>query len=242
MRRGDEEEGESGVELGRVRWWRVGCGWCLSSWSWSTALLELAEEREGAKACRPSLAPPPDLIPRTLLPRTSTSMAEDLLQPPVQDSVPLPPVAQPSADRPDAHTARFDRQLRLWAKSGQQALEDAHVLVVGANATAASTLKNLVLPSELPPLAFSLPPPPHLVLLGHSPRTLPRLADVGQFTILDPATVTEADIGCNFFLDPSSLGKPRAEQVVRFLLELNGDVKGHALVQVRSLALFLFIS
>jgi len=70
---------------------------------------------------------------------------------------------------------------------------------------------------------------------------LPRLADVGQFTILDPATVTEADIGCNFFLDPSSLGKPRAEQVVRFLLELNGDVKGHALVQVRSLALFLFI-
>ncbi|KPV72506.1 uncharacterized protein RHOBADRAFT_55611 [Rhodotorula graminis WP1] len=128
-------------------------------------------------------------------------MAEDLLQPPVQDSVPLPPVAQPASDRPDAHTAKFDRQLRLWAKSGQQALEEAHVLVVGANASAASTLKNLVLPN------------------------------VGQFTIIDPETVTEADIGANFFLDPSSLGQPRAEQVVRFLLELNGDVKGHALVQ-----------
>ncbi|GAA5825049.1 hypothetical protein JCM3770_004513 [Rhodotorula araucariae] len=119
----------------------------------------------------------------------------DTLQPPVQDAVPL------VSAQPDAHTQRFDRQLRLWAKSGQEALEHAHVLVVNGNATASSTLKNLVLPN------------------------------VGHFTVLDPATVTEADIGANFFLDPSSLGKPRAKEVVRFLLELNSDVQGHALVQ-----------
>ncbi|BGP43074.1 hypothetical protein JCM10449v2_007089 [Rhodotorula kratochvilovae] len=125
--------------------------------------------------------------------------SEDTLQPPVQDAVPL--VAVSVSAQPDAHTQRFDRQLRLWAKSGQEALEHAHVLVVNGNATASSTLKNLVLPN------------------------------VGQFTVLDPATVTEADLGANFFLEPSSLGKPRAEEVVRFLLELNSDVQGHALVQ-----------
>ncbi|TNY23845.1 NEDD8-activating enzyme E1 regulatory subunit [Rhodotorula diobovata] len=130
---------------------------------------------------------------------------EDALPPQMQDAVPVPA----SVDRPDAHTQRFDRQLRLWAKTGQHALEHAHVLVVGANATASSSLKNLVLPN------------------------------VGQFTILDPATVTEADLGANFFLDPTSLGKPRAQEVVRFLLELNSDVKGHSLVQPLSAQLDL---
>ncbi|GJN93178.1 hypothetical protein Rhopal_006225-T1 [Rhodotorula paludigena] len=121
--------------------------------------------------------------------------SEDVLQPPVQDAVPVP------SARPDAHTQKFDRQLRLWAAAGQAALETAHVLVVSGNATAASTLKNLVLPN------------------------------VGHFTVLDPALVDESDIGANFFLDPSSLGKPRASEVVKFLLELNSDVQGHALVQ-----------
>ena len=41
---------------------------------------------------------------------------------------------------------RYDRQLRLWGKSGQQQLESAHVCIVGKEtALLQETLKNLVL-------------------------------------------------------------------------------------------------
>ncbi|KDE08124.1 hypothetical protein MVLG_01605 [Microbotryum lychnidis-dioicae p1A1 Lamole] len=136
--------------------------------------------------------------------------AQDVLPPPVQDSVdishtPLIPSTSASTStssaRPDAHTQRYDRQLRLWAKSGQSALENADILVVNATATAAQTLKNLVLPG------------------------------IGKFTLLDPTKVQGSSIGNNFFLDPTSLGKNKAEQVTQFLLEMNNDVKGEAIVQ-----------
>ncbi|GAA5865166.1 hypothetical protein JCM3774_002158 [Rhodotorula dairenensis] len=136
--------------------------------------------------------------------------SEDALPPPVQDAVSLDalPVQSTSAlpadqhrTRPSAHEQKYDRQLRLWAASGQAALEHAHVLVVNANATAASTLKNLVLPG------------------------------IGQFTVIDDKLTDRADVGANFFLEHDSIGCPRAEQVVRFLAELNSDVRGTALVQ-----------
>lgn len=96
----------------------------------------------------------------------ATMASEDALPPPMQDAVPLDalpvqPQPQPATDaadsssRPNAHQQKYDRQLRLWAAAGQSALEHAHVLVVNANATAASTLKNLVLPGPVlssPPL------------------------------------------------------------------------------------------
>ena len=43
---------------------------------------------------------------------------------------------------------KYDRQLRLWAASGQTALEEAHVLLLnsGSGAVGIETLKNLVLP------------------------------------------------------------------------------------------------
>ncbi|SCZ96749.1 BZ3500_MvSof-1268-A1-R1_Chr4-1g06682 [Microbotryum saponariae] len=130
--------------------------------------------------------------------------AQDVLPPPVQDSVDIshtPLIPSTSSARPDAHTQRYDRQLRLWAKSGQSALENADILVVNATATAAQTLKNLVLPG------------------------------IGKFTLLDPTKVQGSSIGNNFFLDPTSLGKNRAEQVTQFLLEMNSDVKGEAIVE-----------
>ena len=41
---------------------------------------------------------------------------------------------------------RYDRQLRLWGKSGQQQLESAHICIVGKEtALLQETLKNLVL-------------------------------------------------------------------------------------------------
>ncbi|KIY50216.1 hypothetical protein FISHEDRAFT_39656 [Fistulina hepatica ATCC 64428] len=101
--------------------------------------------------------------------------------------------------QPDTKTRRYDRQLRLWAASGQAALENARVLVISATATATSTLKNLVLPG------------------------------VGHFTILDHRSVSPADVGNNFFLEGfSSLGKPRAQEAVRLLCELNDGVEGRA--------------
>lgn len=106
--------------------------------------------------------------------------------------------------RPDAKTQRYDRQLRLWAASGQAALESAHVLVVSGSALATSTLKNLVLPG------------------------------VGAFTILDDAEVTAEDLGVNFFLQPgqTKIGDLRGEQAARYLSELNEGVKAQYLNQV----------
>lgn len=114
----------------------------------------------------------------------------------------LPP---PLHGIPTSKEKKYDRQLRLWAASGQAALEDAHLLLInsGPGVTGVETLKNLVLPG------------------------------IGQFTIQDSALVTEADLGVNFFLDDSALNTPRAETTSRLLQELNPDVRGYAITEVR---------
>lgn len=125
--------------------------------------------------------------------------------------------------QPDKKTRRYDRQLRcvnnsvieyvlyklklcgirLWAASGQNALESSRILVISASATSTSVLKNLVLPG------------------------------IGHFTILDPELATHEDVGNNFFLEGlQSLGKPRAEEAVRLLCELNDSVEGKANLSV----------
>jgi len=78
-------------------------------------------------------------------------------------------------------------------------LESARVLVIGASATTTSILKNLVLPG------------------------------IGHITLLDHGAVSPADAGNNFFFDgPTSIGRNRAEEAVRFLAELNDSVDAHA--------------
>ncbi|KAF8273387.1 hypothetical protein EI94DRAFT_1715778 [Lactarius quietus] len=100
---------------------------------------------------------------------------------------------------PDSKTRRYDRQLRLWAATGQAALESARVLVIGSNATATSILKNLVLPG------------------------------IGHFTLLDHRDVSPADAGNNFFFEgKTSIGRNRAAEAVRLLKELNDSVDAHA--------------
>jgi len=69
--------------------------------------------------------------------------------------------------------------------------------------------------------------PPYL------PHFSNQVAGIGHFTILDPATVQEEDLGVNFFLDNTSLGKSRAEQTCYFLKELNPDVEGHFISEAR---------
>ncbi|CCM05676.1 uncharacterized protein FIBRA_07906 [Fibroporia radiculosa] len=103
---------------------------------------------------------------------------------------------------PDSKTRRYDRQLRLWAASGQHALENSRILVLSSSATATAVLKNLVLPG------------------------------IGHFTILDSAITTPADAGNNFFLSGlESVGKPRAQEAVQLLCELNESVEGEAVVK-----------
>ncbi|KXJ95214.1 ThiF family protein [Microdochium bolleyi] len=98
---------------------------------------------------------------------------------------------------PSEKEKKYDRQLRLWAASGQAALESAHILLVnsGAGTVGVEALKNLVLPG------------------------------IGKFTIADEAVVTEADLGVNFFLDQSSLGQLRSESSAKLLQELNPEVE-----------------
>ncbi|KFY97546.1 hypothetical protein V500_02016 [Pseudogymnoascus sp. VKM F-4518 (FW-2643)] len=100
---------------------------------------------------------------------------------------------------PSDKEKKYDRQLRLWAANGQQALEDAHICLInsGSGTTGVETLKDLVLPG------------------------------IGQFTIVDDKSVEEADLGVNFFLDEASLGRPRAECCKELLGELNPDATGH---------------
>jgi NEDD8-activating enzyme E1 regulatory subunit len=94
------------------------------------------------------------------------------------------------------HPFVFDR---LWAASGQTALESARILLTSATATSTSILKNLVLPG------------------------------VGHFTILDPTITSASDAGNNFFLNGSdSIGKLRAVEAVPLLRELNDNVDGIA--------------
>jgi len=113
----------------------------------------------------------------------------------------------PLRDVPTAKQKKYDRQLRLWGASGQQALEDAHILLInsGSGVTGVETLKNLVLPG------------------------------IGNYTILDSALVSEADLGVNFFLDESAIGGFRAEHTCRLLQELNPDVNGHFITEVRDI-------
>lgn len=63
-------------------------------------------------------------------------------------------VTPPPLQAPSSKEKKYDRQLRLWAASGQAALEEAHVLLVnsGGGAVGVETLKNLVLPGKTPEL------------------------------------------------------------------------------------------
>ena len=118
----------------------------------------------------------------------------------------LVPARTSRLSRPGSASHSYDPH-RLWAATGQAALESARLLVIGATATSTSTLKNLVLPG------------------------------IGHFTVLDPNTVAPADVGNNFFLDVASVGRPKALETSRWLSELNDSVDSAAEVNVRPLRL-----
>lgn len=104
----------------------------------------------------------------------------------------------PPLQGPSSKEKKYDRQLRLWAASGQLALEEAHVLLLnyGCGVVGVETLKNLVLPG------------------------------VGSFTVADEALVKVEDLGVNFFLKEDAVGTSRAQACCELLKELNPDVQG----------------
>ena len=62
----------------------------------------------------------------------------------------MTPTTPPLLQGPSSKEKRYDRQLRLWAASGQLALEEAHVLLLnyGCGVVGVEALKNLVLPGK----------------------------------------------------------------------------------------------
>ncbi|KAL8714315.1 MAG: hypothetical protein Q9220_001646 [cf. Caloplaca sp. 1 TL-2023] len=110
------------------------------------------------------------------------------------------PTTPPPLQGPSAKEKKYDRQLRLWAASGQEALENAHILLLNASpgVVGVEILKNLILPG------------------------------IGSFTIVDDAEIQEEDLGINFFLTDDTLGNSRAEMTCKYLRELNPEVNGEA--------------
>ncbi|XP_026478929.1 nedd8-activating enzyme E1 regulatory subunit-like [Ctenocephalides felis] len=102
----------------------------------------------------------------------------------------------PKSPEMSEKSKKYDRQIRLWGENGQSLLEQAQICVINATALGSEILKGLILPG------------------------------VGGFTIVDEKTVTEEDVGCNFFLELNCVGQSRAQACARGLLELNPDVRG----------------
>lgn len=90
---------------------------------------------------------------------------------------------------------KYDRQLRIWGEQGQAALEKSSICLLNCGPTGSETLKNLV------------------------------LGGVGSITVVDGSKVEVGDLGNNFLVDESCVGKTKAKCVCSFLQELNDAVK-----------------
>lgn len=112
-------------------------------------------------------------------------------------------MASPSPKSPEQSekNKQYDRQLRLWGDHGQSALENGHICLVNATALGTEALKSIVLPG------------------------------VGAITIVDNKTVSDEDIGSNFFLETTSKDLNRGSEALRLILELNPAVQGHAVLE-----------
>ncbi|CAO3609377.1 unnamed protein product [Cunninghamella blakesleeana] len=95
----------------------------------------------------------------------------------------------------DFKTQKYDCQLRLWASTGQQALENANICLLTATTTGCEILKNFILPG------------------------------IGSVTIVDEKKVDKKDVESNFFLEAENISMPKAEAVMNLLKELNEEVK-----------------
>ncbi|KAH0794434.1 ThiF family protein [Histomonas meleagridis] len=93
----------------------------------------------------------------------------------------------------DQSLERYDRQIRLWGINGQQSIVAATLVVTGSDCVSSEFLKNMT------------------------------LHGVKNVIIVDDALVTKDDLGTNFYVDETYLGKPRAQAVADLLTEMNPD-------------------
>lgn len=105
----------------------------------------------------------------------------------------------------------------MWGDHGQSLLENSQICLVNATALGTEILKGLVLPGI-----------GSFTIIGWLDESL-KLASFLTYSsvfIPDHNLVTDEDIGCNFFLEPTSIGQSRAKHCTQFLQELNPDVNG----------------
>jgi amyloid beta precursor protein binding protein 1 len=98
-----------------------------------------------------------------------------------------------------ATSDKYDRQLRVWGPNGQRALMESSVLLVNADAAGSETLKNLVLPGI-----------GNFTILDENVRSVAIIVGSVNIGLHNSQSVSETDVGSNFFVSPSSIGKPRA--------------------------------
>ena len=96
---------------------------------------------------------------------------------------------------------KYDRQIRLWGSNGQRRLGQATVALVGCTGSGIEALKNLVLPG------------------------------IGTIHIWDETMIAVEDLSQSFFYEFDSIGKPKAEEACRNLVEMNPDVEGKFFVK-----------
>ncbi|KAF4302808.1 putative sumo activating enzyme protein [Botryosphaeria dothidea] len=90
--------------------------------------------------------------------------------------------------------ALYDRQIRLWGVQAQERLRSANVLLISIKALANEVAKNLV------------------------------LAGIKSLTIVDHETVTDDDLGSQFFIAEGDVGKNRAKAAAQNIQKLNPRV------------------
>ncbi|KAI9683099.1 MAG: hypothetical protein M1829_005890 [Trizodia sp. TS-e1964] len=90
--------------------------------------------------------------------------------------------------------ALYDRQIRLWGVLAQEKIRTAKILLISIKALANEIAKNLV------------------------------LAGIGSLTIVDDEIVSEEDLGAQFFLTASDIGKNRAQAAAPQIQKLNPRV------------------
>ena len=81
-------------------------------------------------------------------------------------------------------TTKYDRQLRLWGSSGQQALIGSKLLLLGCECSGVEAIKNLA------------------------------LSGIGEIYIVDNENVSLKDLDSNFFVAEEDLQLKRAEVII----------------------------
>ncbi|KAI4654573.1 uncharacterized protein J4E79_008447 [Alternaria viburni] len=114
---------------------------------------------------------------------------------PAEDAAGETVAAIAEADKISAdEIALYDRQIRLWGVAAQEKIRTANILLVSIKALANEVAKNLV------------------------------LAGIGSITLADHEVVTEDDLGAQFLISDTDVGKNRAEAALPQVQKLNPRV------------------